>query len=87
MVSPMLMKQVKGVTKPFPANLPGMKQLKTQKKGGHLATIHQKQVGFCRDIGEVPHAYYLGGTDEKTEEFGNGSLMKPGTYKMVAESA
>jgi hypothetical protein len=40
-----------------------------EKKGGHLATITSEAewVSVKEILGEVPHAYYLGGTDEKTE--------------------
>jgi len=40
-----------------------------ESKGGHLATItsNAEWLALKEVLGEVPHAYYLGGTDEKTE--------------------
>ena len=40
-----------------------------ESKGGHLATItsNAEWLALKKVLGEVPHAYYLGGTDEKTE--------------------
>jgi len=40
-----------------------------ESQGGHLATItsNAEWLALKEVLGEVPHAYYLGGTDEKTE--------------------
>jgi regulator of replication initiation timing len=40
-----------------------------ENRGGHLATVTSEAewTSLKEILGEVPHAYYLGGTDEKTE--------------------
>ena len=56
-----------------------------ESRGGHLATITSEAEWHAihKELGEVPFRYFLGGTDEKTEGFGNGSQMNFGNSQSL----